>query len=40
MSPEEKTHNQIIHVLIEDGIQVYLMSELSEGLTVMLTTIW
>jgi hypothetical protein len=37
-SPEG--NNQIDHVLIEDGIQVYLMSDLSEGLTVILTTIW
>jgi exonuclease III len=39
-SPERNTHNQIDNVLIEDGIQVYLMSDLSEGLTVILTTIW
>jgi hypothetical protein len=39
-SPEGKTHNQIDHVLIEDGIQVYLMSDLSEGLIMILTTIW
>jgi hypothetical protein len=39
-SPEGETHNQIDHVLIEDGIQIYLMSDLSERLTVMLTTIW
>jgi hypothetical protein len=38
-SPEGKTYNQIDHILIEDGIQVYLMSDLSEGLTVILTTI-
>jgi hypothetical protein len=35
-----KTHNQIDHILIEDGVQVYLMSYLSEGLTVILTIIW
>jgi hypothetical protein len=39
-SPEGNTHNQIDHILIEDGFQVYLMSDLSEGLTVILTTIW
>jgi hypothetical protein len=39
-SPEGNTHNQIDHVMIEDGIQVYLMSDLTEGLTVILTTIW
>jgi hypothetical protein len=39
-SPEGNTHNQIDQVLIEYGIQVYLMSDLSEGLTVILTTIW
>jgi hypothetical protein len=38
-SPDGKTHNQIDHILIEDGIQVYLMSDLSEGLIVILTTI-
>jgi hypothetical protein len=39
-SPEGNTHNQIDDVLIEDGIQIYLMSDLSEELTVILTTIW
>jgi hypothetical protein len=39
-SPEGNRHNQIYHVLIEDVIQVYLMSDLSEGLTVTLTAIW
>jgi hypothetical protein len=39
-SPEGNTHNQIDHVLIEDGIQAYLMSDLSEGLPVTVTTIW
>jgi exonuclease III len=39
-SPEGNTHSHIDHVMIEDGIQVYLMSDLSEGLTVILTTIW
>jgi hypothetical protein len=38
-SPDGKTHNQIDHILIEDGIQVYLMSDLSEGLIVILTTV-
>jgi exonuclease III len=37
-SPDGQTHNQIDHVLI-DGIQVYLISDLSEGLIVILTTI-
>jgi hypothetical protein len=35
-SPEGKTDD----ILIEDGIQVYLMSYLSQGLTVILTTTW
>jgi exonuclease III len=40
-SPEGNPHNQIDHVLTDrDGIQVYLMSDLSEGLNVILTTIW
>jgi hypothetical protein len=40
-SPDGQTHNQIDHILIdEDCIQPYLMSELSEGLTVILTIIW
>jgi hypothetical protein len=39
-SPNGKTHNQIDHVLIGDGIQVYLMSDLSEGLIVTVTIIW
>jgi hypothetical protein len=37
-SPDGQTHNQIDHVL-GDGIQVYLMSDLSEGLIVILITI-
>jgi hypothetical protein len=37
-SPQGNTHNQTEHVLIEDGIEVYLMSNLSEGLTVILIT--
>jgi hypothetical protein len=40
MSPEGNTHNQIDHDLTEDGIQVYLLSDLSEGLFVILTTTW
>jgi endonuclease/exonuclease/phosphatase family metal-dependent hydrolase len=41
-SPHGQTHNQIDHVLIDrrDGIQVYLISDLAEGLIVILTTIW
>jgi hypothetical protein len=39
-SPEGKTRNQIDHVLIEDGIQIYLVPDISEGLSVILTTIW
>jgi hypothetical protein len=39
-SPDGKTYNQIDHVLIEEGIQVYLMSDFSEGLIVILTTTW
>jgi hypothetical protein len=37
-SPDGKTHNQIHRVLIEDGIQLYLMSDISEEVTVILTT--
>jgi hypothetical protein len=32
--------NQIDHILIADDIQVYLMSDLSEGLIVTVTIIW
>jgi hypothetical protein len=42
-SPDGRTHNQIDRILIGyigDGIQVYLMSDLSEGLIVTLTTVW
>jgi hypothetical protein len=39
-SPEGNTHNQTDHVLIEVGVQAHLMSDLSEGLTAILTTIW
>jgi hypothetical protein len=35
-SPDGQTHNQIDHVLIGDGIQVYLLSDLSEVLIVIL----
>jgi hypothetical protein len=39
-SPDGMTHNQIDHILIGDGIQVYLMSDRSGQQTVILTTIW
>jgi hypothetical protein len=39
-SPDGKTPNQIDHILIGDGIQIYLMSDLSEGLIVTVTIIW
>jgi exonuclease III len=39
--PEGNTHNQIDHVLVDkNGTQVHLMSDLSEGLTVILTAVW
>jgi hypothetical protein len=38
-SPDGKSYNQIGHILIGDGIQVYLMSERSGEQTVILTTI-
>jgi hypothetical protein len=38
--PEGNTHSHIDHVMIEDGIQIYMMSDLSEGPTVIPTTIW
>jgi hypothetical protein len=38
-SPDGKTHNQIDHILIGDDIQVYLMSDFSEGLTVTVRII-
>jgi exonuclease III len=39
--PEGNTHNQTDEVLIDKkGTQVYLMSDLSEGLTVILTATW
>jgi hypothetical protein len=37
--PDGKTHNQIDHILIEDGVQVYLMSDLS-GQQIMILIIW
>jgi hypothetical protein len=40
-SPHGQTHNQIDHVLIDRRhIEVHLMSDLSEALIVILTTIW
>jgi hypothetical protein len=39
-SPDGKTHNQIDHILIGDGIQVYLMFNRSRQQIVILTTIW
>jgi hypothetical protein len=39
-SPDGKTYNQIDHVLIGGGNQVYLMYDLSGELTVILITIW
>ena len=38
-SPDGKTHNQIDHVLIGDGIQVYRMCEALGELTVIQITI-
>jgi endonuclease/exonuclease/phosphatase family metal-dependent hydrolase len=40
ISPDGKNNNQIDHVLIGDGIQVYSMCDLSGELTVILITIW
>ena len=39
-SPDGKTHKQIDHVLIGDGIQIYWMCEALGELTVILITIW
>jgi len=39
-SPDGKTHNQVDHILREDGIRVYLMYDLSRELTVILITTW
>jgi len=39
-SPDGKTHKQIEHILVGDGIQVYSMHDLSGELTVILITIW
>jgi hypothetical protein len=37
--PDGRAHNQIDHVLIEDGTEAYSMSDLSERLIVILTTV-
>ena len=39
-SPDGKTHNQIDHVLIGNGIQVYWMCEALGELTVIQIIIW
>jgi len=39
-SPDGKTHNQIDHVLIGDGIRVYSMYDLSGALIVILISAW
>jgi hypothetical protein len=39
-SPGGNTHNQTDHVLTEADNQVNYMSDLLEGLTVILTTVW
>jgi hypothetical protein len=39
-SPDGNTHNQIDHILIGEGIQVYLMSDNSGQQIVIRTTIW
>jgi hypothetical protein len=39
-SPEGNTHNQIDYILIDNGIQVCLTSDISEGLTLILTAVW
>jgi hypothetical protein len=39
-SPDGNTHNQIDHILIGEGIQVYLMSNHSGQQAVIWTTIW
>jgi exonuclease III len=39
-TPGGKTHDQINHILIGDGIQVYSVCDLSEELTVILIAIW
>jgi len=38
--PDGKIHNQVDHMLIGDGIQVYSTYTLSGELTVILITIW
>jgi exonuclease III len=40
ISPDGNTHNQIGHILIGEGIQVYLKSDHSGQQTVIWTTIW
>jgi hypothetical protein len=39
MSPDVKTHTQIDHILIGEGIRVYLMFDHSGQQIVILTTI-
>jgi hypothetical protein len=39
-SPVGKTHNHFDHILIQDGIQVYLMSDRLGRQIVILTTTW
>jgi hypothetical protein len=39
-SPDGRTHNQIDHILIDDVIQVYLISDHSGQMIVILTTTW
>jgi hypothetical protein len=38
--PDGKMHNRIDHILIGDGIQVYLMSDCSGQQIVILATTW
>jgi hypothetical protein len=38
-SPDRKTCSQIDHILIEGNSQVYLVSDLLEGLTVVLKSV-
>jgi hypothetical protein len=40
ISPDGKTHNQIDHVLIGDGIRIYSMYDLLGVLTEILITVW
>jgi hypothetical protein len=39
-APDESHTNQIDHALTEDTFQVYLMSDLFQGMTVILANIW